>query len=71
MFFNYLTYYLLIGGLQLLVMDYATSKVADMIGDPSRKFNNWERIIILLLWPIYAWVFWFEFLRSFFDRDKQ
>jgi hypothetical protein len=68
MFFNYLIYYLLIGALQLLVMDYATSKVADMVGDESRKFTNWERIIILFLWPIYAWVFWFEFIRSLSNK---
>lgn len=68
---EWITFYLAVGGLQLLVMDYATSKVADIIGDESRKFTNWERIIILLLWPIYSWVFWFEFVRSFFGRDKQ
>ena len=65
---EWITFYFVVGGLQLMVMDYATSKVADMIGDPDRKFNNWERIIILLLWPIYAWVFWFEFIRSFSNR---
>ena len=68
MFFNYLTYYLLIGALQLLVMDYAVSKAADIIGDDDRKFNNMERTIILLLWPIYAWVFWFEFIRSLSNK---
>jgi len=67
---EWITFYLVVGGLQLLVMDYATSKVADMIEDPERKFTNMERIIILLLWPIYSWVFWFEFIRTFFGRDK-
>ena len=61
---EWITYYLVVGTLQLLVMDYATTKVADILEDPDRKFTNWERIIILLLWPIYSWVFWFNFIRG-------
>ena len=65
---EWITYYFVVGALQLLVMDYATSKVADMLENEGRKFNNGERLIILFLWPIYAWVFWFEFVRSFFSN---
>jgi hypothetical protein len=65
---NWVSCYLLVGGLTLFVMDYVVTKIADLKDDPSRKFTNMERIIILLLWPIYGWVFWFNFIRAFFGR---
>jgi hypothetical protein len=65
---NWVSCYLLVGGLTLFVMDYVVTKIADLKDDPGRKFTNMERIIILLLWPIYGWVFWFNFIRGFFGR---
>jgi len=65
---DWVSYYLLVGGLTLFVMDYFVTKIADLKEEPNRKFTNMERIVVLLLWPIYGWVFWFNFIRAVFGR---
>lgn len=67
---DWVSYYLLVGGVTLLVMDYVVTKIADLKDEPNRKFTNAERIVVLLLWPIYGWVFWFNFMRAFFGGRK-
>ena len=71
MFFDYLTYYLLIGVSQLMIMDFTTSRLAKLSGDASRGFSNTERVVVLILWPIYTWVFWFNFIRAFFYKEPK
>ena len=65
---DWVSYYLLVGALNLLVVDYVLTKIADLKGDPHRKFTNLERGLVLILWPIYGWVFWFNFMRGLFGR---
>jgi hypothetical protein len=69
MVFKFIAYYFLIGGLSLMVMDYMVTKVAKLLDkDP---FTNVERLVVLLLWPIYTFVFWYNFIKSFFGNREE
>ena len=67
--FKFITYYLLIGTLSLMIMDYMVNKVAKILG--KEPFTNMERIIILILWPMYTIIFWYNFLKSFFGNREE
>lgn len=68
MVFKIITYYFLIGGISLMVMDYMVTKVAKLLG--KEPFTNGERLVVLLLWPIYTIVFWTNFIKALFkDRE--
>jgi len=64
--YKFISYYLLIGGLSLMVMDYMVTKVAKLLD--KQPFTNTERIVVLVLWPIYTFVFWYNFFKSLFEN---
>ena len=66
--YKFITYYFLIGTLSLMIMDYMVTKVAKVFD--KEPFNNAERVIILLLWPIYTFVFWYNFFKSLFENKE-
>ena len=67
--FKFITYYLLIGTFSLMIMDYMVTKVAKLLD--KEPFTNYERIIILILWPMYTIVFWYNFFKSFFGNREE
>jgi len=67
--YKFISYYLLIGTLSLIIMDYIVTKVAKLFDkDP---FTNGERLVVLLLWPIYTLVFWYNFFKSLFENRNE
>ena len=69
MVFKIITYYFLIGGVSLMVMDYMVTKVAKLLD--KEPFTNGERLAVLVLWPIYTFVFWYNFIKSFFGGNRE
>ena len=68
MVFKIITYYFLIGTFSLIVMDYMVTKVAKLLDRDA--FTNGERLVVLLLWPIYTIVFWYNFFKSLFGGNR-
>ena len=52
-----------------MVMDYAVTKIAKLLD--KQPFTNMERLVVLVLWPIYTFVFWYNFLKSFFGGNDE
>ena len=69
MVFKIITYYFLIGALSLMVMDYAVTKIAKLLG--KEPLTNMERMVVLLLWPLYTFVFWYNFIKSWFGNRNE
>lgn len=68
--FKFILYYFLIGSVQLIIMDFFINKLAELMDDKERLTNK-ERLIVLILWPIYAIVFWFNFIKSLIQGDNE
>ena len=66
--FKFIVYYFLIGSVQLIIMDFFINKLAELMDD-KEPLTNKERLIVLILWPIYTIVFWFNFIKSLIQGD--
>ena len=51
-----------------MVMDYSVTKIAKLLD--KQPFTNMERLVVLVLWPIYTFVFWYNFLKAFFKDEE-
>jgi len=51
--------YLLIGAIFTLIMDWLSNH-----WNTEDKFNNFERIIVILIWPVSLFIFLREFIRE-------
>lgn len=59
--------YGLIGFVNLAIIDYLLFKLSTIkVG--SKLLNNKERVVILILWPIFGFTFWYNFWKSWFNR---
>lgn len=68
MVYNYILYYLLIGVVNTIIIDYFVNKIAEL--HDKDTLTNLERIWLLALWPIYSFAFWYNFAKAFFkDND--
>ena len=50
-----------------LILDYVDRKVGL---DRKVEFTNFNRLILILLWPIYTFVFWYNFFKSLFENKE-
>ena len=66
--FNYILYYLIVGITNLAIMDYFINKLVELIDD-KKPLTNVERVVILILWPIYSTVFWYNFFKTLIKKD--
>ena len=67
MVYNYIIYYLLIGVVNTIIIDYFVNKVAEL--HDKESLTNLERIWLLALWPIYSFAFWYNFAKAFFKNN--
>ena len=56
--------YFIIGALVSLMVDI----VSLFISPPEERFNNLERIIMVLIWPFIALAFLYNFINGFLNR---
>ena len=54
--------YLLIGMLFQWLMHYGTIKIS-----PQYSFTHWERILLVILWPVGLTMFIYSFIKTFFQ----
>jgi hypothetical protein len=66
--FNYILYYLIVGITNLAIMDYFINKLVELMDD-KKPLTNMERVVILILWPIYSTVFWYNFFKTLIKKD--
>jgi hypothetical protein len=66
---QYISWYLLIGVSNLAIIDWTHYKMIEL-GLDAEPYNNVERIVIGLLWPLYATVFWVIFFKNLFTRKN-
>ena len=57
--------YLLIGMLFQWLMHYGTAKIT-----PQYSFTHWERILLIVLWPIGLLMFIYSFIKTFFNNNE-
>ena len=68
--YSYILYYFMIGTISTMVMDYILNRLARFLNDESKKFSNMERIIVIVLWPIYTSVFIWNFIIGLRNKNK-
>jgi hypothetical protein len=56
--------YLLIGFIFQWLMHYGTIKI-----NPQYSFTHWERVLLIVIWPIILIFFIYSFIKTFFS-DK-
>ena len=61
------SWYLMIGVGNLFVIDWTHNKMIGL-GMKADPYTNPERIVIALLWPLYATVFWVIFFKNLFGK---
>ena len=64
---SYLSWYLMIGVGNLFVIDWTHNKMITL-GMDAEPYTNTERIVIGLLWPLYATIFWIIFFKNLFSK---
>ena len=64
---QYISWYLMIGVGNLFVIDWTHMKMIEL-GMDAEPYTNAERIVIGLLWPLYATVFWIIFFKNLFGK---
>ena len=64
---SYISWYLMIGVENLFVIDWTHNKMIGF-GMKAEPYTNSERIVIGLLWPLYATIFWIIFFKNLFSK---
>lgn len=62
---NWIINYLLLGILVMWVLDYISHKVSD---NPNQLFTKWERVTLVIVWPVYLTTFIVMFILTFFKK---
>ena len=62
---NWIINYLLLGILAMWGLDWVSHKVSD---DPKQLFTKWERVILVIGWPLYLTTFIVMFIATFFKK---
>ena len=62
---NWIINYLLLGILVMWVLDYISRKVSD---NSNQLFTQWERIVLIIGWPVYLTTFIVMFILTFFKK---
>jgi len=62
---NWIINYLLSGILAMWVLDYISHKVSN---NPNQLFTKWERVILVIGWPVYLTTFIVMFILTFFKK---
>jgi len=62
--------YMLIGLVNTFVIDWWHNLLVKITKDGFEQYTNWERVVLIVLWPVYATIFWFIFFKSFFKKNE-
>lgn len=57
--------YIFLGAFNLFIVDRINKRMSGL-NDAIRPFNDRDRIVFLIVWPIPTSIFWYTFVRSFF-----
>jgi len=70
--FDYLTMYIIVGCISTIIINLILDW-ADRKGALSQPFNptTEQRIWGFVFWPVTAWIFWYNFWKSWFDNQKR
>ena len=61
--------YFLVGIVYLAMMDWTHSKIVKFLGK-GEPFTNSERLVLFIFWPFFGFVFFYNFWKAWFNRDK-
>jgi hypothetical protein len=67
MFLSLLKWYVIVGVINLAIIDFFTNKVSEIRG--TAGLSNLERVVILCGWPVFSTIFWYNFIKSFTKKD--
>lgn len=59
---KFLAYYFLIGTVCTMLIDYILHKVDNILEGGGKRLTNFERVLIILVWPMYSFVFIYNFI---------
>jgi len=54
--------YLIIGFIHMFLISAVTHRITKLGGDV--EYEHGERIMTILVWPIFAFFFWYNFIRT-------
>lgn len=59
-----ITLYLIIGFIHMFLIGFITKQITKLGGEI--EYTHSERISIILVWPVFAFFFWYNFFRTLF-----
>lgn len=63
---NLISLYLIVGFIHMFLIGFITTRIKKLGGDI--EYTHLERIMIILVWPVFGLVFWYNFFRTLFGN---
>lgn len=58
--------YIIIGFIHMFIITLIIMHIKKL--GSNLEFTNLEKIFTILVWPVFSFVFWYNFIRNFLDR---
>ena len=58
--------YLIIGFIHMFLISAVTQRITKLGGDV--EYEHGERIMTILVWPVFAFFFWYNFFKTLLDK---
>lgn len=63
-----LSIYMMIGLVNTFIIDWWHNVLVRITKENFEQYNNWERLVLIMVWPLYGTIFWFIFWKNIFKR---
>ena len=63
---NLISLYLIVGFIHMFLIGLITKQITKLGGEI--EYTHGERIMVILVWPVFGLVFWYNFFRTLFGN---
>jgi hypothetical protein len=67
--YMWVSWYMIIGVINAIIIDMITIRIVHLKNE-GEGFTNWQRLFLITLWPIYSFLFWYTFWKTWFASKK-
>lgn len=63
---NLISLYLIVGFIHMFLINFITNRITKLGG--KIEYPHSERIMVILVWPVFGFVFWYNFFKTLLDK---
>lgn len=63
---NLISLYLIVGFIHMFLINFITNRITKLGGNI--EYPHSQRIGIILVWPVFGFVFWYNFFKTLLDK---